>query len=130
MRTPHGTYPQYHSSGDDLDFVKPESLESSYNLCLSLFDLLDHNLVYVNMNPKCEPQLGRRGLYRAVAGQQERQSKELALLWVLNGSDGTQTLLDIAERANLPFQTVKSAGDALVAVGLLREHRKLSAEAT
>jgi aminopeptidase-like protein len=121
MRTPHGTYPQYHSSGDNLEFVKPKSLANSYDLCLSLFDLLDQNRVYVNMNPKCEPQLGRRGLYRAVAGQQEKQSKELALLWVLNGSDGTQTLLDIAERADLPFRNIETAAKALREVGLLKE---------
>jgi aminopeptidase-like protein len=121
MRTPHGTYPQYHSSGDNLDFVKPKSLANSYELCLSLFDLLDQNRAYVNMNPKCEPQLGRRGLYRAVAGQQEKQSKELAMLWVLNGSDGTQTLLDIAERANLPFRSIETAAKALREVGLLKE---------
>jgi aminopeptidase-like protein len=123
MRTPHGTYPQYHSSGDDLNFVKPESLQNSYDLCLSLCDLLDQNRVYVNMNPKCEPQLGRRGLYRSIAGQQEKQSRELALLWVLNGSDGAQTLLDIAERADLPFHSIEAAAKTLMEVGLLKQSR-------
>ena len=125
MRTPHGNYPQYHSSGDNLNFVKPKSLEQSYDLCLSLLNLLDQNRVYVNINPKCEPQLGRRGLYRNVAGQQEKQSKELALLWVLNGSDGKQTLLDIAERADLPFQSIEAAAKALIEVGLLKECRSV-----
>lgn len=120
MRTPHGTYPQYHSSADNLDFVKAEALANSYDLCLSVFDLLDQNRVYVNMNPKCEPQLGRRGLYRSIAGQQEKQSKELAMLWVLNQSDGTQTLLDIAERANVPFCSIGEAAKALTDVGLLK----------
>jgi len=121
MRTPHGQYPEYHSSGDNLEFVKPESLARIYELCLSLFDLLEHNRTYLNMNPKCEPQLGRRGLYRAVAGQQEKQSKELAMLWVLNGSDGSQTLLDIAERAGVPFNEIHAAAIALVEEGLLHE---------
>ena len=103
MRTPHGQYPEYHSSADNLNFVKRDSLASSYGKCLEVFELLEHNRTYRNQNPKCEPQLGRRGLYRSIAGQQEKQSKELALLWVLNGSDGSQTLLDIADRANLPF---------------------------
>jgi len=125
MRTPHGNYPQYHSSGDNLNFVKPKSLEQSYDLCLSLLNLLDQNRVYVNINPKCEPQLGRRGLYRNVAGQQEKQSKELALLWVLNGSDGKQTLLDIAERADLPFHSIEAAAKALIEVGLLKECRSV-----
>ena len=88
------------------------------------FTSLEHNRTYLNQNPKCEPQLGRRGLYRAVAGQQEKQSKELALLWVLNASDGRHTLLDIAERADLPFRQIQAAAEALAEVGLLKECRR------
>jgi len=121
MRTPHGEYPEYHSSEDNLDFVKPESLAQSYELCLSVFDLLEHNRTYINTNPKCEPQLGRRGLYRAIAGQQEGNQGELALLWVLNLSDGSHTLLDIATRSELRFALIKTAADALHDSGLLRE---------
>ena len=121
MRTPHGEYPEYHSSADNLSFVKADALTQSFARCLDAFELLEHNQAYVNQNPKCEPQLGRRGLYRAVAGQQEKQSKELALLWVLSMSDGRHTLLDIAERADLPFRRIQAAADALKEVGLLKE---------
>jgi aminopeptidase-like protein len=121
MRTPHGEYPEYHSSGDNLGFVKADSLARSFSRCLEAFELLEHNRTYLNQNPKCEPQLGRRGLYRAVAGQQEKQSKELALLWVLNASDGHHTLLDIAECANIPFRRIQAAAEALVEVGLLKD---------
>jgi aminopeptidase-like protein len=124
MRTPHGEYPEYHSSADNLDFVKADSLAQSYARCVEVFELLEGNRTYMNQNPKCEPQLGRRGLYRAVAGQQEKQSKELALLWVLNASDGHHSLLDIAERADLPFRRIQSAAEALVEVGLLKECRR------
>jgi len=86
-----------------------------------VFELLEHDRTYLNQNPKCEPQLGRRGLYRSIAGQQEKQSKELALLWVLNGSDGRQTLLDIADRASLPFENILVAARELEQVGLLKE---------
>lgn len=121
MRTPHGEYPEYHSSADNLDFVKPESLAHSYTRCIELFDLLECNRTYQNQNPKCEPQLGRRGLYRAIAGQQDKQFKELVLLWVLNLSDGQHTVLDIAERAEVPFHLVHAAVEALLKVGLLKE---------
>jgi aminopeptidase-like protein len=121
MRTPHGQYPEYHSSADNLDLIRPESLSGSYEHCLKVFELLEGNRVYVNQSPKCEPQLGRRGLYRSVAGQQENQSRELALLWVLNMSDGRHALLDIADRADLPFGQIQSAADALVEAGLLKE---------
>ena len=124
MRTPHGQYPEYHSSADNMDLIRSESLFRSYRHCLHVFELLEGNRVYVNQSSKCEPQLGRRGLYRAVAGQQENQSRELALLWVLNMSDGGHTLLDIADRADLPFSQVRSAADALVEAGLLIECRR------
>ncbi len=124
MRTPHGEYPEYHSSADNLDFVKADALAQSFARCLDAFELLEHNRTYLNQNPKCEPQLGRRGLYRAVAGQQEKQSKELALLWVLSMSDGRHTLLDIAERADLPFRLIQAAAEALKEVGLLKEWRR------
>jgi aminopeptidase-like protein len=124
MRTPHGQYPEYHTSADNLDFVKPESLAQAYALGLSLFDVLENNRRYCNTNPRCEPQLGRRGLYRAVAGQQEKQSRELILLWVLNLSDGKHSLLDIAMRAEVPFEEVRRAADALHECGLLIETSK------
>ena len=124
MRTPHGEYPEYHSSADDLDFVKPASLGESYQVCLSAIEVLEHNRRYLNQNPKGEPQLGRRGLYRTIAGQQEKQNKELALLWVLNLSDGRHSLLDIATRAGVSFDDVESAARSLLDCGLLSEARQ------
>jgi aminopeptidase-like protein len=119
MRTPHGEYPEYHTSADSLDFIKPQSLVGSLRHCVAVINALEHNHRYMNQNPKCEPQLGKRGLYRAVAGHQATQSRELVLLWVLNLSDGMHSLLDIAERADVPFGEVQSAAAALVESGLL-----------
>ena len=121
-RTPYGRYPEYHTSADNLDFVHPEALANSYATCLAVFDVLDGNETYVNQNPKGEPQLGRRGLYGAIGGKSEERVDELALLWVLNLSDGCHTLLDIAERAGLAFATIRRAANALVAHGLLLCH--------
>ena len=119
MRTPHGEYPEYHTSADSLDFIKPQSLLGSLRHCLAVFNVLEHNHRYMNQNPKCEPQLGKRGMYRAVAGHQATQSRELVLLWVLNLSDGKHSLLDIAKRADVPFAEVQLAAAALVESGLL-----------
>jgi aminopeptidase-like protein len=124
MRTPHGQYPEYHSSADNLDFVKPEALAQSYVRCLEVLELLEGNRTYMNQNPKCEPQLGRRGLYRMVAGQQGKQTQELALLWVLNLSDGRHSLLDIAQRAGLPFDAVRQSAEALLKCNLLGETKE------
>jgi aminopeptidase-like protein len=73
----------------------------------------------VNLNPECEPQLGRRGLFRAAGGRKSESADELALLWVLNLSDGRHTLLDIAERSGMHFPEIRAAADALIEVELL-----------
>ena len=120
-RTPHGQFPEYHTSADNLDFIRPASLEHSLQTYLSIVGLLEKNRVYLSLNPYCEPQLGKRGLYRSMGGQTDEPANELALLWVLNLSDGQHSLLDIAERAGLPFALIAGAADALLAVDLLRE---------
>jgi aminopeptidase-like protein len=121
MRTPHGEFPEYHTSADDLDLVRPDALEDSYLKCLTLFDVLEHNRTYVNQNPKCEPQLGKRGLYQAVGGQADREALQMAMLWVLNQADGDNDLLEIATRASIPFGTIARASTALRDHGLLVE---------
>jgi len=120
MRSPHGEYPEYHTSADDLSIVRPESLADSLAKVLSVVDVLEHDRRYVNLSPKGEPQLGRRGLYRTIGGGGFRDL-EPALLWVLNLSDGTSSLLDVAERSGLPFGAVREAALALSDVGLLVE---------
>jgi aminopeptidase-like protein len=120
-RTPYGRYPEYHTSADNLDLVHPASLADSFDKCVRILDLLERNRRYVNLSPKGEPHLGRRGLYDSVGGQSDGKTFQLALLWVLNLSDGSAALLDIAERADLPFDVICAAADALACVGLLEE---------
>jgi aminopeptidase-like protein len=121
MRTPHGRFPEYHTSADNLDLVRPENLSHSLVRCLSVLEVLEANKAYLNQNPKCEPQLGKRGLYRTMGGETDGKSRELAMLWLLNLSDGSHTLLDIAEESGLEFGLISSARDALVQHGLLKE---------
>jgi len=120
MRRANGAYPEYHTSADNLDFVKPQSLSRSLEIVRSVVGVLESNRGYVNTSPYCEPQLGKRGLYRSIGGNVTGRSAEMALLWVLNQSDGMHTLLEIAERSGLPFVTIKLAADELESQGLLR----------
>lgn len=122
MRTPHGRFPEYHTSADNLDFVRPECLGDSFSKYLSTMYILENNQKYLNLNPKCEPQLGKRGLYRLIGGHQEGKVDQMALLWVLNLSDGQHTLLDIADRSGLAFELIHDAANALQAHELLREY--------
>jgi aminopeptidase-like protein len=121
MRTPHGKFPEYHSSADNLDLMDPASLAHSLVTCLSVFYVLENNRCYSNQNPKCEPQLGRRGLYRTMGGNRDEKLQETAMLWVLNQSDGEHSLLDIAERCGLAFETLHDAAGLLLRHGLLKE---------
>lgn len=120
MRTPHGQYPEYHTSADNLEFVQAQQLADSFAKCLSVVNILENNRTYQNQNPKGEPQLGKRGLYRAIGGAKDVKLNELAMFWMLNLSDGNHTLLDIADRAGLEFSLIRDAAS------LLREHGLLS----
>jgi aminopeptidase-like protein len=114
-RTPYGKYPEYHTSADDLNFVLTGCLGDSFRKVLSILEVLEGNCTYLNVKPKCEPQLGRRGLYNSIG------VNEMAMLWVLNLSDGKMTLLDIAERSGLPFETIYKVGSTLCEHGLLKK---------
>jgi aminopeptidase-like protein len=120
MRSPHGTYPEYHTSADNLDLVKPEYLADSLTKFLAVLNIIENNNKYVNQNPKCEPQLGKRGLYGAIGGQTDTKKRELAMLWVLNMSDGENSLLDIAEKSGLEFDLIKETADTLEQFDLLK----------
>ena len=121
-RTPHGQFTQYHTSADNLDLVQPLYLRDSLEKYLSILLVLDLNRTYVNRNPKGEPQLGKRGLYSPTGGRTNSPADELAMLWVLNMSDGTHSLLDISERSGLDFETIANAAQRLLAHDLLAEH--------
>jgi aminopeptidase-like protein len=119
MRTPWGEFPEYHTSADDLSYIDPASLADSLDICRAAIDVIERDATWVNLSPNCEPQLGRRGLYDAIGGAADPHSARMAILWVLNGSDGSASLLEIAERASMPFAAIADAADALRAAGLL-----------
>jgi len=118
MRSVWGSFPEYHTSADNLEFIRPQQLAESFHLCAAIFNVLENNRTYRNLQPYCEPQLGRRNLYRSTGG--ESISDEIhARLWVLNFSDGEHSLLDIAERSGLPFHAIRNAAELLVQSELL-----------
>ncbi len=120
MRSQHGTFPEYHTSADNLTFVTADSLEQSFETLWSVGQVIERDRVCVNLSPKGEPQLGRRGLYEGLAAGTDSRQYEMALLWVLNQSDGSHSLLSIAERARMPFNVIVRAADALTVAGLLK----------
>ncbi|MGB9433235.1 MAG: DUF4910 domain-containing protein [Candidatus Acidiferrum sp.] len=118
MRSVWGSFPEYHTSADNLEFIDARCLAESLRVCATTIEVLENNRRYRNLSPFCEPQLGRRGLYRSTGG--DSIANEInARLWVLNLSDGENSLLDIAERAGLLFSSILEAAELLRENGLL-----------
>jgi aminopeptidase-like protein len=122
QRGQFATFPEYHTSADNLDFIRPEHLAASFRWITQALEILETDRRLVNLAPRGEPQLGRRGLYSAIGGGKDVWTRNMAMLWVLNLSDGRHSLLDIAERADLPF-------DAIAAVASVLERHELLAPA-
>jgi aminopeptidase-like protein len=118
-RSPNGAYPEYHTSADDLTIVKTEFLFDSLSAVWRVIEVLEGNAVYLNKFGKGEPQLGRRGLYPKLGGYQDVEQQQLAMLWVLNQSDGKHSLFDIAEKSKLSFSLIRSAASDLIDADLL-----------
>lgn len=122
MRSPNGTFPQYHTSADNPDFITPAALEESLDVLVEVASLLERDRVFERIDGRGEPQLGRYGLYRGVSGQKEQADAQMALLWVLNQADGSRSLLDIAERSGAAFDQLAAAAEAAERAGLIRPY--------
>jgi aminopeptidase-like protein len=119
QRSQFGTFPEYHTSADNLDFIRPQHLAVSFRWIFQALEILERDRRLVNLSPKGEPQLGRRGLYSGFGSGKDAKTWNMAVLWALNLSDGRHSLLDIAERADLPFDLIFAAASALESHGLL-----------
>lgn len=119
-RTPDGEFIQYHTSGDNPDVVSADALAQAWLACLKIFEAIEADGRYVNLSPKGEPQLGRRDLYRSTGGYYTSvPNRQMALFWMLNQSDGSASVLDIAEKSGLPTGVLAHAAAELQAAGLL-----------
>lgn len=120
QRSQFATFPEYHTSGDNLDFIRPEHLEGSMRMIAQAIEALETDVRYINTAPKGEPQLGKRGLYAAIGGDKDSYSSNMAMLWILNLSDSEHSLADIAERSGLPLEKIEATAALLQQNGLLQ----------
>ncbi|MDX2072279.1 MAG: DUF4910 domain-containing protein [Haliscomenobacter sp.] len=119
-RSPFGSYPEYHTSGDNLQLIQPTFLQASFDIYQEIVEILEQNLYFQNLFPKCEPQLGKRGLYAAIGGDNDQKELQMAMLWLLNFTDGKNSLLDITERSKLPFKLMCKCSKLLIENKLLK----------
>lgn len=127
MRTMYGDFPEYHSSLDNRGLVSEKSFEESIETFFHVIKAIEANATYVSLNPFCEPQLGRRGLYPTTGGGWGADAVK-AQQYILNYSDGSHDLIDIAERAELDVLEIALVAERLSAAGLLayKESEKLN----
>jgi aminopeptidase-like protein len=90
-------------------------------MIVDTINAIENDAVYLNRLPGCEPQLGKRGLYGAIGGDKDAAAANMAMLWILNMSDGSHSLCDIAELADLPFAVIQKTAKRLEDHGLLRQ---------
>ncbi|HUB45657.1 MAG TPA: DUF4910 domain-containing protein [Acetobacteraceae bacterium] len=121
QRSRFATYPEYHTSADNLQLIQPCHLAESYRMVSEALAIIENNRMLRNLHPKCELQLGRRGLYGPVGGDPSFADRAMGFLWVLNLADGKHSLLDMAERSGLPFHAIHGAAEQLSAHGLLED---------
>lgn len=120
-RTPYGEYSEYHTSADNLSFISHENLHESLQIYSEIVSTLESSRYFRNRLPKGEPQLGKRGLYKKVGGEAEQKEAQMAMLWLLNASDGSNSLLEIAELSGIELSVIAATAERLSEHGLLEE---------
>jgi aminopeptidase-like protein len=120
-RLPFGEYPEYHTSADNFDLISEAGLESSFKILTEVIKVIEIDRRYINRFPKGEIQLGKFGLYDTTGGSNESKMLQLALLWILNYSDGKHSLADICILSGIHPDLVKKAVEMLLAKDLLIE---------
>ncbi len=119
MRTIYGEFSEYHTSADNLEFINQQSLEDSFKKYVDVVNVLDNDETYISLNPKCEPNLGKRGLYNMIGASKNSKQLNESILWVLNQSNGNNSLLDISIKSNLEFTKINKAAKCLAENGLI-----------
>ncbi len=120
MRTMYGVYSEYHTSGDNKDYISFDAMEQSAKKYIEIIELIERNQKYVNTMPYGEPQLGKRGLYPTLGSQKESQNFVQTMMWILNLSDGTKDLIEISERSGVSPQDLFPVVERLVENGIIQ----------
>lgn len=121
MRSRHGSYPEYHTSADDPDFVSSASLAEAVDAVVEIVQRLQTGRILQGSGTIGEPQLGRRGLYESVQGDAFPKDLHYAVLWVLTYADGEHDIDDVVIDSGLDRGVVERAVGLLSGTDLLVE---------
>ena len=120
MRSMYGTFPEYHTSLDNREFISFEAMAESVEVYFKIMLALENNLIYNNLFPYGEPQLGKRGLYETI-GRNTIPELSSAVFWLLNFADGEHDLLSICEKSGFNIELLGQAARACLQNGLLEK---------
>jgi aminopeptidase-like protein len=121
MRSRYSKFKEYHTSADNLDFITPKALGETFSIYMKVIEIAETNFKYKNLKPYGEPALGKRGLYKNERVQADFPRLQQAYIWVLNYSDESHDLLDIAEKSGLSYEIIADAAKVLESHELLNK---------
>jgi aminopeptidase-like protein len=112
MRTKYGKYPEYHTSLDNLkNVVTAEGLDGGYWAIRRAIEAIEKNKKF-RVSILCEPQMGKRGLYPTLSVKKRDEDVNLMMNF-LSLCDGRTSLLEIAQRLNVPIWDLYEITDKL-----------------
>ena len=119
IRSKYGTYPEYHTSSDDLSLISPQGLQGGFDAVRKCLEILENNYVYETAVP-CEPQLGKRGLYPTLSAK-DTKDKVRHMMDFLAYADGTKDLIGIAETIGVNAKLLIPIATQLLEHKILRQ---------
>jgi aminopeptidase-like protein len=122
MRSKYNTYPEYHTSLDNLDLISPEGLGGGFEIYRKIITALEINRTY-KVTTVGEPRLGIRDLYSDLQRKEVSASAE-PILNFLAYCDGEHDLIALADRINMPIEQCFDIGRRLHEAKLISEVRR------
>ena len=118
-RSKYGTYPEYHTHLDDLNFISEEGLNTSFEYFCKLIDHVENN-DYPVVSFLCEPMLGKRGMYNSLSKVGSAVSSQ-NLLNCIAYCDGSNSIYDLAEILSLSVSEVREIVEQLINLDLIKK---------
>ena len=109
MRTRYNLYSEYHTSGDNLEFISSANINEVLNVYLKVLDEIENRTYYKNLLPFGEPQLGKRNLYFQQSNFSNDNNIHNAIIWLLSMGDGTHSLEDVSNKSGIDIKHIKDA---------------------
>lgn len=116
-RSLYGRFNEYHTSLDNLDFISEKGLDSSFNVMLEIIKTLEINEIYISTT-FCEPQLGKRGLYRTLS---DKITGRPIIADVLAFTNGKNDVIDISNKLNLKAYELENEINVLLEHNLIKK---------